>query len=46
MVSVGENAEPIEFARNANVEALLSNSFGLGGQNATLVLGRYKTNDK
>ncbi|CAG0947659.1 3-oxoacyl-[acyl-carrier-protein] synthase II [Anaerolineae bacterium] len=29
-------------ARNARVNITLSNSFGLGGQNACLVLGRYK----
>ncbi len=29
-------------ARNASVNILLSNSFGLGGQNACLVLGKYK----
>ena len=29
-------------ARNAKVDILLSNSFGLGGQNACLVLSRYK----
>jgi len=29
-------------ARSAKVDVLLSNSFGLGGQNACLVLGRYK----
>lgn len=28
-------------ARPANVETILSNSFGLGGQNACIVLGRY-----
>jgi 3-oxoacyl-[acyl-carrier-protein] synthase II len=28
-------------ARSAQVDVLLSNSFGLGGQNACLVLGRY-----
>ncbi len=28
-------------AREARVNVILSNSFGLGGQNATLVLGRY-----
>ncbi|HEX7587762.1 MAG TPA: beta-ketoacyl-ACP synthase II [Anaerolineae bacterium] len=30
--------------RDAKVDVLLSNSFGLGGQNACLVLGKYKTN--
>jgi beta-ketoacyl-acyl-carrier-protein synthase II len=30
-------------ARQANVEVTLSNSFGLGGQNACLVLGRYRS---
>jgi beta-ketoacyl-acyl-carrier-protein synthase II len=29
-------------ARNADVEVTLSNSFGLGGQNACLVLGKYR----
>ncbi len=29
-------------ARAAKVNTILSNSFGLGGQNATLVIGRYK----
>lgn len=33
-------------AREAKVDIILSNSFGLGGQNATLVLGRYENNDK
>jgi 3-oxoacyl-[acyl-carrier-protein] synthase II len=28
-------------ARHVQVETTLSNSFGLGGQNACLVLGRY-----
>jgi 3-oxoacyl-[acyl-carrier-protein] synthase II len=27
--------------RRANVRVVLSNSFGLGGQNACLVIGRY-----
>ena len=31
-----------EGARQANVRVALSNSFGLGGQNACLVLGRYE----
>ena len=31
-----------EGARQANVQVALSNSFGLGGQNACLVLGRYE----
>lgn len=29
-------------ARSAKIDVVLSNSFGLGGQNACLVLGRYK----
>ena len=29
-------------ARDAKIDVVLSNSFGLGGQNACLVLGRYK----
>ena len=29
-------------ARHAHVEIVISNSFGLGGQNACLVLARYK----
>ncbi len=33
-------------ARDARVGVILSNSFGLGGQNATLVLGRYNHTDK
>ncbi|MBU0702686.1 MAG: beta-ketoacyl-ACP synthase II [Chloroflexi bacterium] len=31
-----------EGARQANVQVALSNSFGLGGQNACLVIGRYE----
>ena len=30
-------------ARPHDVEVLLSNSFGLGGQNASLVLRRYRS---
>ena len=30
-----------EGARHVHVETALNNSFGLGGQNACLVLGRY-----
>jgi 3-oxoacyl-[acyl-carrier-protein] synthase II len=33
-------------ARSAHVNTILSNSFGLGGQNATLVLGRYREDGK
>lgn len=33
-------------ARSAKVDTIISNSFGLGGQNATLVIGRYKDNGK
>ena len=29
-------------ARSASVRATLSNSFGLGGQNASLVLGKFE----
>ena len=29
-------------ARRAKVDVALSNSFGLGGQNACLVIGRYR----
>jgi len=34
-----------EGAREANVDIALSNSFGLGGQNACLVLGRFEEGD-
>ena len=29
-------------ARDARIETVLSNSFGMGGQNATLVLRRWR----
>jgi 3-oxoacyl-[acyl-carrier-protein] synthase II len=33
-------------ARKQQVDVTLSNSFGLGGQNACLVLKRYSSNNK
>jgi 3-oxoacyl-(acyl-carrier-protein) synthase len=35
-----------EGARQVQVEAALNNSFGLGGQNACLVVGRYHPTDE